>query len=94
MGAKSTAEFVRLYMVPGMQHCGGGPGPSNFNMLEALDQWVDHGVAPDKIIASHLTNGTVDRTRPLCPYPMEAQYTGSGSTDRAENFVCSLPALP
>ncbi|HYL34958.1 MAG TPA: tannase/feruloyl esterase family alpha/beta hydrolase, partial [Bryobacteraceae bacterium] len=77
-GLRNTREFYRLFMVPGMQHCGGGPGPSSFNMLEALDQWVDHGVAPDKIIASHLTNGTVDRTRPLCPYPMEAHWTGSG----------------
>jgi feruloyl esterase len=93
-GLRDTREFYRLFMVPGMQHCGGGPGPSNFNMLDALDQWVDHGVAPDKIIASHLTNGIVDRTRPLCPYPMEAQWTGSGSTDKAENFVCALPGAP
>ncbi len=91
-GYRETREFYRLFMVPGMQHCGGGPGPSSFNMLEALDQWVDRGVAPDRIIASHLTNGQVDRTRPLCPYPMEAQWKGTGSTDQAENFVCALPA--
>jgi feruloyl esterase len=93
-GVRDTREFYRLFMVPGMQHCGGGPGPSTFNMLEALDQWVDRGVAPEKIIASHLTNGVVDRTRPLCPYPMEAQWTGTGSTDKAENFVCGLPSRP
>jgi feruloyl esterase len=93
-GLRDTREFYRLFMVPGMQHCGGGPGPSSFNMLDALDQWVDRGVAPEKIIASHLTNGTVDRTRPLCPYPMEAQWTGNGSTDKAENFVCALPSAP
>ncbi|HLH00697.1 MAG TPA: tannase/feruloyl esterase family alpha/beta hydrolase [Bryobacteraceae bacterium] len=93
-GLRDTREFYRLFMVPGMQHCGGGPGTTNFNMLDALDKWVDHGAAPDKIIASHLTNGTVDRTRPLCPYPMEAQWTGSGSTDQAENFVCALPSAP
>ena len=93
-GLRDTREFYRLFMVPGMQHCGGGPGTASFNMLEALDQWVDHGVAPDKIIAAHLTNGAVDRTRPLCPYPMEAQWTGSGSTDKAENFVCALPSAP
>ncbi|MGD0438556.1 MAG: tannase/feruloyl esterase family alpha/beta hydrolase [Bryobacteraceae bacterium] len=93
-GVRDTREFYRLFMVPGMQHCGGGPGPSTFNMLEALDQWVDRGVAPEKIIASHLTNGVVDRTRPLCPYPMEAQWTGTGSTDKAENFVCGLPMRP
>jgi feruloyl esterase len=93
-GMRETREFYRLFMVPGMQHCRGGPGPSDFNMLEALDQWVDHGVAPDRIIASHESNGVVDRTRPLCPYPMEAQWTGTGSTDKAENFVCALPARP
>jgi Tannase and feruloyl esterase len=77
-----------------IEHCRGGPGPSTFDMLSALDEWVDKGVAPDRIIASHETNGTVDRTRPLCPYPMEAQYKGTGSTDDAENFVCALPSRP
>ncbi len=93
-GMRETREFYRLFMVPGMQHCRGGPGPSDFNMLDALDQWVDHGVAPERIIASHATNGQVDRTRPLCAYPMEAQWTGTGSTDKAENFVCVLPSQP
>jgi feruloyl esterase len=60
-------------------------------MLESLDQWTVKGIAPDKVIASHATNGAVDRTRPLCPYPREAQWTGSGSTDDAANFVCALP---
>jgi feruloyl esterase len=93
-GYRETREFYRLFMVPGMQHCNGGPGTTTFNMLDALDQWSAHGVAPDKIIASRVTNGTVDRTRPLCPYPTEAQWTGSGSTDKAENFVCALPSAP
>ena len=52
------------------------PGATSFNMLDALDQRVDHGAAPDKVIAAHLTNGAVDLTRPLCPYPMEAQWIG------------------
>ena len=78
-------------MVPGMQHCRGGPGPSEFDMVTALEQWVEHGVAPGKIIASHLTAGAVDRTRPLCPYPQAAEYTGKGSTDDAANFVCRAP---
>ena len=56
----------------------------------ALDQWVEHGVAPEQIIASHMTNGVADRTRPLCAYPYEAQWKGSGSTDKAENFACVL----
>jgi feruloyl esterase len=81
-------------MVPGMQHCSGGPGPGTFNMMAALEQWVEKDVAPEKVIASHATNGKVDRTRPLCPYPQEAQYKGSGSTDEAANFTCALPQLP
>ena len=78
-------------MVPGMQHCSGGPGATSFEMLDHLDKWADKGVAPEKVIASHLTNGAVDRTRPLCPYPTEAQWNGTGNTDDAANFACALP---
>ncbi len=90
-GLRDTQEFYRLFMVPGMQHCGGGPGPATFDMLEALENWVEKGIAPDRIVASHSSNGAVDRTRPLCPYPQEARWNGSGSTDDAANFVCALP---
>jgi feruloyl esterase len=83
-----THAFFRLFMVPGMQHCSGGPGPNTFDMLSALEQWVERGAAPDRVIASHATGGRVDRTRPLCPYPQSAIYTGSGSTDDAANFSC------
>ena len=93
-GSRDTRDFYRLSMVPGMQHCTGGPGPSSFNMVEPLDQWVERGTAPEQIIASHLTNGAVDRTRPLCAYPYEAHWKGTGSTDKAENFTCTLPARP
>jgi feruloyl esterase len=93
-GLAETRNFYRLFMVPGMQHCNGGPGPNIFDTVQALDQWVEHGTAPDQIVASHLTNGAVDRSRPLCPYPQEAQWKGTGSTDRAENFVCALPTAP
>jgi len=87
-----TGDFYRLFLVPGMQHCGGGPGTAKFDMIPALEQWVEKNVAPDKIIASHVTaSGAVDRTRPLCPYPQEAQWSGTGSTDQADNFVCALP---
>ena len=86
-----TNDFFRLFMVPGMQHCSGGPGPSNFDMLTALENWVENGVAPTRVIASHITNGTVDRTRPLCVYPRVAVYTGAGSTNDAANFQCALP---
>jgi feruloyl esterase len=86
-----TQDFVRLFMVPGMQHCGNGPGPNQFDMPTALEQWVEHGVAPTRVVASHATNAVVDRTRPLCPHPQIATYTGNGSTDEASNFVCRLP---
>jgi feruloyl esterase len=75
-------------MMPGMQHCSGGPGPDTFDGIGTLQQWVEHGIAPDEIVASHYTNKVVDRTRPLCPYPEVAKWTGKGSTDDAANFVC------
>ena len=81
----------RLFMAPGMGHCGGGEGPNTFDMLTALEEWVEQGTAPDRIVASHSTDGVVDRTRPLCPYPQLAVYDGTGSTDEAENFVCRMP---
>jgi feruloyl esterase len=87
-GESKTIDSVRLFMVPGMGHCGGGAGPTTFDMIGALERWVEHGKAPDRIVASHLTDGTVDRTRPLCPFPRVAAYRGTGSTDDAANFVC------
>jgi feruloyl esterase len=89
-GADKTSSFFRLFLAPGMGHCGGGPGPNTFDSLGALDRWVSDGVAPQKLIASHLTNGAVDRTRPLCPYPQVAKWNGSGSTDDAAQFSCGL----
>jgi feruloyl esterase len=81
--------FYRLFMVPGMQHCVGGPGPDHFDALAALEQWAEHGQAPNQIIATHLTNSSApDRTRPLCPYPQVAKWSGTGSTDDAANFRC------
>ena len=88
---EETQEFMRLYMVPGMGHCGGGTGTTTFNMLAALEQWVEKGVPPEAIPASHMTAGKADRTRPLCPFPQVAVYDGSGSTDDAANFVCTNP---
>jgi feruloyl esterase len=87
----NTLEFYRLFMVPGMWHCGGGPGATSFDMIEPLEQWVEKGTAPDRVLASRITNGVVVRTRPLCPYPQEAQWKGAGGTDDAANFVCALP---
>jgi feruloyl esterase len=88
-GPQKTAEFARLFMVPGMGHCGGGEGPNSFDMVGALDQWVEKSKAPEQIIASRLTNGAVDRTRPLCQYPLVAVWTGSGGTDSASSFTCA-----
>ncbi len=90
-GLRDTREFYRLFMVPGMQHCTGGPGTSRFDALTALEQWAEQKKAPEQIPAAHVTNGRVDRTRPLCAYPQEAKYVGTGNTDDASNFTCALP---
>src|SRR5262245_6488142 len=87
-GAGKVHESYRLFMVPGMAHCGGGEGPNSFDTLTALEQWVEQKKAPDQIVASRIRDGKVDRTRPLCPYPQVATYKGSGSTDDGANFVC------
>ena len=87
-GRSKVHSSYRLFMAPGMAHCGGGEGPNDFDELTALEQWVENGKAPDMIPASHATQGKVDRTRPLCPYPQVASYKGSGSIDEAANFVC------
>jgi feruloyl esterase len=84
-------SWIRLFMAPGMAHCAGGEGPDTFDSLTALEHWVERGNAPDRIIASHLTAGKVDRTRPLCVYPQIARYKGSGSIDAAVNFTCGEP---
>ena len=91
-GASKAAASVRLFMAPGMGHCSGGEGPNTFDVVSALERWVEQGLPPDKIVASHATNGVVDRTRPLCPYPQVAVYTGNGSTDDANSFACRAPA--
>ena len=90
-GAPKIVDEMRLFMVPGMGHCGGGEGPNTFDMVTAMEQWVEQGKAPEQIIASHSQNGTVDRTRPLCPHPQVARYKGSGSIDGAANFSCAAP---
>jgi Tannase and feruloyl esterase len=94
-GQKSRADtvrdvqtFYRLFMAPGMAHCGGGTGPNTFDMQGALEQWVERGTAPPQIIATRAVNGVVDRLRPLCPYPQVATYTGKGDTNQPANFVC------
>jgi feruloyl esterase len=83
-----TQEFFRLFMVPSAS---GSRGPDRFDSLPDLERWVEQGIPPKSILASHKTSGVVDRTRPLCPYPERAVYRGSGSTDEAANFECRKP---
>jgi len=88
VGAPETDRSVRLYMVPGMVECNGGPGTDTFDMLGVMQRWVERGQAPSEVTASRVEHGRVVRTRPLCPYPHAAAYKGSGSTDEAKNFMC------
>jgi feruloyl esterase len=91
LGAADVDRSVRLYMAPGMGHCGGGEGPNVFDALAALEQWREEEKAPAEIPAALLADGRVVRTRPLCPYPQIARYKGSGSIDDASSFVCRAP---
>jgi hypothetical protein len=85
----ATADFYRLFMVPGMFHCGGGVGVSSFDAVTPLVEWVEQGVAPSSIIGSRMVDGRPVRTRPLCPYPQIAKYKGTGSVDDAASFTCA-----
>ncbi|HVT35192.1 MAG TPA: tannase/feruloyl esterase family alpha/beta hydrolase [Nevskiaceae bacterium] len=114
MGAKKAQQFITLYMVPGLQHCIGGPGPNAFgqlapgpvadprrNISAALEAWVEQGAAPGPIIAGKYDRditpllapekASLQRTRPLCPYPQVARWSGHGSSDDAANFSCVAP---
>ena len=89
--APQNADSLRLFLAPGMGHCGGGEGPNTFDMVSALERWVENNQAPALIVASHSSDGKLVRTRPLCPYPQVAQHNGTGSQDEAQNFRCVLP---
>lgn len=105
MGRSTADSFTRLYMVPGMQHCGGGPGPENFgealdatstdpqhNIRVTLENWVEKGTAPSSFVVSKAASASLPEvTRPLCPYPQLAKYKGTGDPNRAENFSCVNP---
>ena len=79
-------------MMPGMNHCRGGDGPDTFDPVKVMEQWVEQGKKPTQIIASHLRNGQVDKTRPICPYPQVAKYGGTGDVNDAANFTCVAEA--
>jgi len=88
VGRRPVEDYARLFMAPGMYHCGGGIGPNDFDALTAIEQWVEQRQAPLSIIATHNGGIGTDRTRPLCPFPQHAKYKGSGSINDAANFKC------
>jgi feruloyl esterase len=92
-GGAGVGTSMQLYMVPGMNHCTGGPGTDTFDKVAAMEAWMKSGTAPGRIEASHATNGVVDRTRPLCPFGQVARWNGSGSTDSASSFSCVAATL-
>jgi feruloyl esterase len=85
---EKASDAIELFMIPGMNHCAGGPGADTFDKVKVIEDWVEQGKKPVRIEASHSTNGQVDRTHPLCPYPQVAKYSGSGRTSDAANFSC------
>jgi feruloyl esterase len=91
-GAEATAAWARLFLVPGMTHCAGGPATDSFDGLGAITAWVENGAAPDRIEASALPSSAYfpGRTRPLCAYPAAARYRGGGSLEESASFVCSI----
>ena len=86
-----TPDFLRLFMVPGMTHCQGGNATDTFDGMTALINWVEKGKAPDVLQAARMFEGRAARTRPLCPYPQVARYSGKGSINDAANFSCVVP---
>ena len=87
---RDLRTYFRMFLMPGVFHCGLGPGPSpdDSDWVSAIVQWVENDVSPDRILSRKVANGSVVRTRPLCPYPQRAEYVGRGSTDDEVNFVC------
>jgi feruloyl esterase len=90
-GADQTRDFARLFMVPGARVCPGFSNAEDFDTLKAVEQWVEKGVAPHKIIYAHRDAGKVYRTRPVCAYPNVAIYRGSGDPDDEASFICGKP---
>lgn len=92
LGGMDVDDVLRVFIAPGVGHCGGGEGPNEFDMLSALEDWVEHDNAPDRIIASRVrTDGSVSRSMPLCPFPGYARYSGKGDPSRAGSFLCVAP---
>ncbi len=85
---KNAADYFRTFLLPGVLHCSGGVGPDNVDWPSMIADWVENGKTPSRVVARKVVNGDTTRTRPLCPYPQKAEYSGSGSTDDERNFVC------
>jgi feruloyl esterase len=85
----ATGGFYRLFLVPGMEHCGGGSGPQPTGLQASIEAWVERGEAPDRLLGRHIQDGS---SRPLCPYPAVARYDGRGPTGEAASFACAAPA--
>lgn len=94
MGRSTVDSFARLYLLPGVAHCGGGEGPDSVDLLTPMMGWVERGSAPYRLVTAKLTDGVTVRSRPVYPYPKVARYSGSGSVDDAANFVAFRPAAP
>ena len=85
-----AGDYFRMFMMPGVLHCAGGPGPDTADWESVIDAWVDKGQAPERVIARKFaTGGFLARTRPLCVYPQRAVYNGAGSIDDEKSFTCS-----
>jgi feruloyl esterase len=87
---RQVQGFYRLFMVPGMIHgLGNGYGPATFDLLTALEDWVERGKAPDSIMATEYDDKAIAvRSRPLCAYPAVVHYRGSGDVNQAASFLC------
>jgi pimeloyl-ACP methyl ester carboxylesterase len=92
-GVAATQAWARLFLIPGMNHCAGGPATDSYDGLSAIVDWVESGVAPDNVLATALPANRYfpGRTRPLCAYPSYARYAGAGSEEEAASFVCAEP---
>jgi feruloyl esterase len=86
-GRPQTEDFFRLFLIPGVHHCAGGPGPNEFDALTLLENWVEKGQAPDVLMTARSIDGVVERTRPVYSYPIQARYSGQGDPKQASSFV-------
>ncbi len=87
-GDQDVDDYLRMFMMPGVLHCGGGPGPDQVDWIDAIRAWVEEGRAPERLVATRMNQGEVEMQRPLCPWPKQAVYNGSGDPKREESFEC------